>query len=134
MRIPDAIAEQIRTAVLSLDSSRGLPDRVGREHGAIPLLADLGGAVLLRPDGVVLELEWDQHTERHPRELAEPASTVPLVAGCERYAFLKALLPSPPSSAPACSTCQGTGRIFAGISSGHVFCPACGALGWIAPG
>lgn len=131
MNLPVEIAEQISAAIEALDSSRGLPDRVGRELSAIPLLADIGGAVLLRADGVFLELEWDQETEVHPREVAEPSSTVPLVAGTERYPWLVALLPARPADARPCSACRGGGSIHTNIS-GRIFCGECGALGWAA--
>lgn len=131
MHLPREITEWISAAVEVLSPNRGLPDRVGREHSAIPLLADLGGAILLRADGVFLELEWDQETELQPREASEPASTVPLVAGTERYPWLAALLPVRPADARPCSACRGTGSIPTNIT-GSVFCGHCGALGWIA--
>jgi hypothetical protein len=132
MMIPNSVAEQIRAAVLALDSAGNLPDRVGHAHSAIPLLADIGGAVLLRADGVVLELEWDQESEQHPRERPELASTVPLVSGAERYPWLKALLPQRPPDAVSCSTCLGGGSIKVEGGKGRVFCGVCGALGWVA--
>ena len=132
MDLPSAISAQITAAVLALDPEGGLPDRVGRTHSAIPLLADLGGAVLLRADGTILELEWDQESELKPRERGEFANTVPLVAGVERYPWLAALLPRRPADAPACASCDGAGSISPSRGSGRVFCGQCGALGWVA--
>jgi len=117
---------------LALDPARGWPDRVGRQHSAIPLLADIRGAILLRPDGVFLQLGWDQDSQQHPKELAELPSTAALVAGAERYSWLQSLLPRRPPDARSCTTCEGAGRISVVGAGGGVFCESCGALGWIA--
>jgi hypothetical protein len=132
MRLPETIAEQISIAVSQLDPEGNLPDRAGRAHAAIPLLADLGGAVLLRSDGTILELEWDQATEQQPRERAELASMVPLVAGAERYPWLGALLPPRPAEANNCPSCLGAGKIIPAGGGGGFFCGLCNAMGWIA--
>jgi hypothetical protein len=135
MRLPDDIAAKISSAIVFLAGENTLPARMGREHGAIPLLADLGGATLLRPDGTFLEVAWDQETERNPLQTAAPRSTADLVAGAERYPWLKALLPTRPTGAMPCRDCGGAGRIFVGVTGiggGHVYCGTCGALGWIA--
>jgi hypothetical protein len=132
MRLPAAIAEQISIAVSELDPTGSLPDRTGHAHAAIPLLADIGGAVLLRSDGTVLELEWDHVTEQRPRHLEEMASTVPLVAGTERYPWLGVLLPPRPTDARTCPSCLGVGRFTPAGGSGRIFCGPCGALGWVA--
>jgi hypothetical protein len=130
MQLPAEIAEQITTAIQALDPAAGWLDELGHRHSAIPLYADIGGAVLLRSDGVFLELEWDQETEHHPRECSDLTSTVPLVAGAERYPWLKGLLPVRPSDARPCTSCQGLGRIVLTNGSGRILCGVCGALGW----
>ena len=132
MQLPAEIAEQIAAAVLALHPAGGWPDEVGHRYSAIPLYADIGGAVLLRADGVFLELEWDQAIERSPRERSDLTSTVPLVAGAERYPWLKALLPVRPRDARPCATCRGLGSIALTNGSSRIFCGDCGALGWIA--
>ena len=130
MHLPPHIAARVRTAVESLDDQT-LPGRVGREFGALPLFADIGGAILLRPDGALLELEWDQPSEQAPREVTDPQANIGLVVGAENYPWLAELLPPRPLSAQPCSQCGGRGRIaIAGQSA--VYCGVCGARGWIA--
>jgi len=57
MQLSVDLSVRIRDAITRLGDT--VPDRVGRQHNAIPLWADLGGAILLRADGTFLELEWE---------------------------------------------------------------------------
>ena len=131
MRIPSDVASRLRAAIETLGEDT-LPDRLGRAHGALPLWADLGGAILLRPDGMFLELEWDQPSEQQPREVDEPSWSVALVAGAERYPWLAGLLPSRPEGAIDCSDCHGEGHLRFDTSEtrGTVYCGTCDGLGW----
>jgi hypothetical protein len=138
MKLPFEMSRQIAEAIRALDRERGIPDRVGIEHEAIPLYADLGGAVLLREDGTLLELEWDQESERNPRVLDEPPLkdgfpfTAVLVAGMDRYPWLSSLLPARTPAAIDCATCRGSGRVQPSnvAVDGGMLCGECGALGW----
>lgn len=124
------LSELIRGSVEALSSHpRGLPDAVAKGHGALPLLADIGGLWMLRPDGTILELVWDE--EGPPSVASEGAGLVGLVAGSERYPWLSELLPQRPADAANCPSCDGQGQItIAPPGKGVVFCGSCSALGW----
>jgi hypothetical protein len=131
MRLLPDVSARVAAAVKQLGTETW-PDRAGREHGAIPLWADIGGAILLRPDGTVLELEWDQPSEHAPRELDAPSWRVALVTGAERYPWLAALLPQRPANAETCPDCEGKGRRDYNDpeTRGRVYCASCDGLGW----
>ena len=131
MRVQPEISARIAAAVQQLGSETW-PDQAGLEHGAIPLWADIGGAILLRPDGTVLELEWDQPSERVPRELEAPSWSLALVAGAERYPWLADLLPQRPTDATSCPDCEGKGRrrYNEPQPGGLIYCATCDGLGW----
>src|SRR5512138_1434937 len=102
MYLPSDIAARVASTVAALDETTHL-EWIGQQHSAIPLFADLGGAILLRADGTFLELEWDEPSEQTPRELDTPSWPVALVAGSERYPWLVPLLPLRPADAVTCS-------------------------------
>jgi hypothetical protein len=130
MLIQASIAAKIASEVTALGDQL-LPDITGKRLHALPLYADLGGAVLLRADGQFLELQWDKPSEQDPIERDEPSWKVALVAGAERYPWLAELLPSRPDNAVNCEVCDGTGRFpHAGSSRGYLFCGRCDGLGW----
>jgi len=130
MLIPASIAAKIMSDVTAL-GDRLLPDITGKRLHALPLYADLGGAILLRADGQFLELQRDQPSELHPIEGDEPSWKVALVAGAERYPWLAELLPARPATAVTCEVCGGTGKFsHAGSSTGYFFCGRCDGLGW----
>jgi hypothetical protein len=131
MRLDQLLSARVAAAVRELGTTG--PEIAGREHGAIPLWADMGGAVLLRPDGTVLEFEWDDPSEHDPRKVDHPTWPVALVTGAERYPWLASvLLPIRPSNAVECPDCEGKGRrIYDGPNRrGTVYCATCNALGW----
>src|SRR5262249_11542501 len=107
---------------------RGLAQRLN----ALPLYADMGGCILIRPDGTMLFIHSNQKldadavsaplTDRRWRHTA-------LVVGSEKYPELRILLPPRPSDAPDCAACAGKGYIsVADINAG---CGVCFRLGWI---
>jgi hypothetical protein len=138
MKLSPELSRRVGDAVRDLNEARGTPDRVGIEQGAIPLYADLGGAVLLSEDGTLLELKWDQDSERYPHEIQGSSLngrlplTAVLVAGVERYPWLAALLPARPPNAIECTTCAGAGRLHSSnvVVDRGLLCGDCGALGW----
>ena len=133
MKLEADTAARIRSAIAELGNET-IPDRAGRQHNALPLYADIGGAVLLRADGIFLELEWDQSSEQRPNEREVPSWPVALIAGSARYPWLSTLLPTPPATATECQACGGRGRITdGGASDGYFYCAECGGLGWVSP-
>jgi len=98
--------------------------------GALPIYADLGGCLLIRPNCELLEVEWDDDSE--PTNLIEPRErSVALVLGAEKYPELSALLPPRPADVRDCVHCGGKGRIHLPEIDAPPLCGPCGARGWI---
>jgi len=131
MKLPATIADRVIEAIASLDPATGGPaDRYGVAQRAFPLLADVGGCCLLRPDGEFLQIAWDT-SEDSPTVLG----TIPLAAlvvGAERFPWLRELVPVRSPQAIDCQTCAGTGKIRRGEVSG-ILCGDCSVLGWVVP-
>ncbi len=100
-----------------------------RTSGALPVYADMGGALLLRPDGEILCFPWDSLGE--PARESDPGWRITaVVVGTEKYPELRPLLPVRPVGTPDCQWCAGSGRIRIG-ESGRDRGPICGhATAW----
>ncbi len=130
---PASISALIERILLETTPLPGdLPAETARRHGAIPLMGDLGGAWLLRPDGSLWEVAWDTDSENSPRPLRSERRIIALAVGARRYPWLSALLPTPPPDAQPCAACRGEGeiRISPNRMAGGVICGECQALGW----
>jgi hypothetical protein len=101
---------------------------VAKMAGALPLVADIGGVALLRPDGEIVSMGWDSDHPPTP-ETDEAMRLYALVAGSEKYPELKALLPARPTGATDCPQCRGNGRVTIGSIS--AICGRCSGIGWI---
>jgi hypothetical protein len=100
---------------------------VVRETGALPVYADIGGTLFIRPDGTVLCLVHDSdgppQIERDPRWRLSAYAV-----GAEKYPDLLLLLPKRGATATDCQSCGGRGRIM--IREIEIGCLHCGGLGW----
>ena len=90
--------------------------------GAIPVYKDIGGCVLLTPDGSLMEWDWERKTvqplvDRQMRDLA-------FVSAAERYPELTWLRPM--RNGPPCPVCKGGGRVAEGAWCGN--CSGVGRL------
>jgi hypothetical protein len=98
---------------------------------ALPLLNDMGGCYLIRPDGEIVSFAWgspsDWAIERDSR-----IRNIALFEGSKKYPELRTLAPVRPPSARDCPHCKGTGvdPIAAEHGLSNVKC-YCGGLGWI---
>ena len=100
---------------------------------ALPLYADWGGGVAMRPDGELIGFLWDEpqsikvETDPHLRFLA-------LVTGSEHYPELASLSPERTSNDRDCPLCNGSGDVAGlkehGIDTRFVRC-YCGGAGWL---
>jgi hypothetical protein len=128
MSIPPATSRRIEDAIADL-----VPEPVGHInfegllHRALPLFGTIGEVWLLRADGSLWRADSDAGLALEP--LPQSLRTMALVAGAQRYTWLRDLLPSRPADAIDCTSCGGVGRLG---SERAVFCDACGALGWCA--
>jgi hypothetical protein len=132
MLLPGHISERIREVIVQ---GGGFPiDEEACDHGAIALMGTIGTIWMLRPDGTFWEADEDfgKPLAPLPREL----ETTAIVAGTERFPWLKELLPARPPDAADCSFCEGRGQFVptnALPGSKGIFCSKCQALGWLAP-
>jgi hypothetical protein len=134
MKLPAHIAAKIAETIANLPQQpRYHPDWEAREYGAIALMGTIGSTWLLRPDGELFDVDSDFEKPLTP--LAEEFHVTAIVAGCERYPWLRELLPRRPANALDCPRCGGGGVIKAAEDLGSgVFCCVCDALGWLPGG
>lgn len=126
MNISPAVSRQIEDAINRLaPEPLGHINFEGLRYNALPLFGTIGEVWLLRADGSLWRADSDMGLALEP--LPEDLHTIALVAGTERYAWLRDLLPSRPAEAIDCTVCHGLGR--RGIDNAF-FCQPCGALGW----
>jgi hypothetical protein len=84
--------------------------------GALGVYGDIGGALMLCPDGTVRSAGWDDEQASE----ASPASRfIALAAASYRFPELAALAPERPAAARLCSRCGGPG------------CEWCFGMGWL---
>jgi hypothetical protein len=93
---------------------------------------DMGGALLLRPDGEVLSFPWGRIGKPAPESDAV-WRLIAVVVGAEKHPELRPLLPVRPAGAADCAACEGSGRIRIGESDHHrgPICASCHELGWL---
>jgi hypothetical protein len=126
MKMPSSLSNKIEQAIAELVAEPvGHINYEGIRYQALPLFGTIGEVWLLRSDGSLWKADSDWGIPLQP--LPENLHTLALVAGAERYPWLRELIPSRPLEADSCSDCGGLGRTGAGVVS---LCPSCGGLGW----
>ncbi|NTX02750.1 hypothetical protein [Myxococcus sp. CA040A] len=95
-----------------------------RELGGLPLYADMGGLVVLRPDGTALTYDWEDSKSEATDDVWK---VIALTTSREKYPGLRELLPERTVSALDCAACTGTGSIL------RATCGKCLGLGWHEP-
>jgi len=109
-----------------LRSSADTMGKTAREHRALPVYADIGGSLFLKPNGDV----WFQSSESVNSALKLEESPhwrlVARLAAAERFPELAELVPIRPAGAADCSDCEGRGRVLNDL----VRCGVCYGLGW----
>ena len=132
MKLPDHLrheiqrwlAEYIAATDPRLADHRALAVRL---H-ALPLYADMGGCIAIRPDGDVIFVDIDQDwTDPERSDLDPDWRTVALAVGSWTYPALATLLPPRGPADIDCPECEGTGgeRV-----ASVLVCGACLGLGW----
>lgn len=101
---------------------------LAKRHAALPVTLDVGGALLLRHDGEILEHAWDSPS---PLEVSKDAvlRRAAVVAAADKYPQLSALVPDRPAGAADCLQCGGTGKLVTAVGSFR--CGQCGGFGWL---
>ncbi len=129
MKIPPALGARIQEEIAKLaPEGVGHINYEGIQYNALPLMGTIGAVWLLRADGSLWTVDSDFGIPLQP--LPDAFHVTALVAGTERYPWLRELLPSRPPEAVECTDCNGGGGV---RSQNTVFCPACNALGWRVP-
>jgi uncharacterized protein (TIGR02996 family) len=119
-------AGALRDDWLSHDRNREFACR----FDALPVWADMGGYLLLRPDGEVLTLD----DEGPPRPQTHAGwRLLGLVSAAEFFPELRPLLPPRPADAAHCPACGGKGveRWRVEGKKGITPCGKCWGLGWL---
>ncbi len=113
-------------------AGHGWRQELGRRFDALPVYSDLGGALLLRPDGMVLSVAWADEEKAGPADTRW--SLMGRVAAAELCPDLRARAPCPPAGAGTCPTCAGAGleRWWVEGVKGVTICGGCCGLGWLA--
>jgi hypothetical protein len=126
MRMTPTISRRIEDEIAALaPEPLGHTNYEGLRYRALPLFGTLGEVWLLRPDGTFWRADSEVGLPLEP--LPENLRTIALVAGAERYPWLRDLLPPRPADAIDCTNCQGSGRFG---PANALFCHVCDALGW----
>src|SRR5690349_14930924 len=115
MVIPLATSRRIERAIASLAPEPvGHVSYEGLKYNALPLFGSIGEVWLLRADGSLWRADSDADLPLEP--LPEALHTAALVAGAERYDWLRELLPTRPGDATDCKNCDAKGRFGPGNS------------------
>jgi hypothetical protein len=106
----------------------GWEKEVASITGGLPVYADMGGALAMTPEGLILR--YDDETGDVVEEADERWQQIARISAAERYPDLMQLRPVRDEEAKDCSVCGGSGRVLG------VRCAHCLGLGWIggAPG
>jgi hypothetical protein len=86
------------------------------QFGGLGVYGDIGGALVLRPDGSVLSVGWDDEVASEP---SPGWRVIALAAASYWYPELAALAPERPPTARPCWKCGGPG------------CESCFGMGWL---
>jgi len=126
MRVSAEMAARIKAEIDGLRSAPvGHMDHEGTLHDALALFGTIGEVWLLRADGSLWRADSDFGLALEP--LPDNWRTIALVAGTQRYPWLRGLLPPRPVDAVQCRDCGGLGRVG---PEKVLFCRTCDALGW----
>ena len=136
MRI-DVASNQVERALQKYLAAPGDASRevhsAARRHGVLPLWSDMGGCLVLRPDGEILTFGWDTpgqledvSSELDDRQLVHAAR----VHAASHFPDIDGLRPVKPHDAVVCPGCHGAGRL--PDVPENVVC-MCGGAGWMPP-
>ena len=139
MSSPFVLSVDSRAVSLALDDFLLHPDegggelaRIARQHQVLPLWADMGGCIALRPNGQLVFLAWDDPEKvepvgaagAHDRRMVHAARA----AGSRRFPSIAGLAPVRDVGARVCPSCGGSGKV-ASVPD-NIVCE-CGGLGWV---
>jgi len=124
----ECIARAVGAFLARADSSKDADlVRVAGELRAWPVYGDLGGVLLLAPNGAVYCR--DNNTMEVRPELDPGWRQLAWAAAAEAVPELRPLLPARPDDAPDCTGCGGVGQVQI-TPNCRVWCGSCWGQGW----
>jgi hypothetical protein len=136
MLISSTLTEQIEARIKEF-LAETTPDpngmrKIAAEFRVLPLFPDFGACYAIRPNGEVISVGWDDHSDVQVHHELRTLRTI-LFQGSKRYPELQTLLPPKPVDARVCHVCNGTGIfVIAGTATTTIVCH-CGGYGWLPP-
>ena len=91
--------------------------------GGVPVHTDLGGVLVLAPDGSVLHYDPDSGQVNPVAD--DRWRVLALVKAARKFPELQPLRPRRPATAVACPQCGGDGVVLGGVD-----CGVCSGIGW----
>lgn len=111
---------------LSREAAKNAPLLEAREAasdtGCLPVYADVGGMLLLAPDGEILQYDYEARSARPERD--ERWRRVALVSTARDFVELRHMAPVRTESDVTCTQCRGRGTLLGGD------CGVCLGTGW----
>ena len=132
MGVSEQLAARIRERVAERAAAPN-PDPIATALAALPLDADMGGCIALRPDGelILVHGEQDGSSPTEWTEEIEPEWRIAaLAAGSRRYPELADLLPTKGPDDIDCPDCGGAGTWSMPDGAEGPGCGCCWGLGW----
>jgi hypothetical protein len=107
------------------ESDQSIPARQAAERtGGVPVYSDIGGTLVVAPNGDVLHFDPDTESVRPVTE--DRWRNLALARAAKRFPELVVLAPLRPPDATTCPACGGLGVVL-----GSVGCAECTGLGWV---
>jgi len=92
--------------------------------GGLPIYSDMGGILVLLPDGQVVHFDPDTQSIAPVADKRWRAAA--LTHAARKFPEISSLIPPRPPDAASCPSCGGTGTMFVNIT-----CGICFGLGWV---
>ncbi len=124
-KFAEALRRLIDRAVWSTERNADLVGPAARRTGGLPVYADIGGCLLITPDGAVLEYAFEG--ESVTRVTDRSSIRLACAAAAEKHPELAELMPRDGSR---CRVCDGTGR----AGPMQLRCGVCDGTGRVADG
>ena len=126
--LPADLSESIRSLIARYkeraDDQRLL--HLAEAHDGLPVYSDMGGDLLLLPDGNVIVFGND---DKEGEPVSDSWATIAYLSAAKRFPELKSMVPKRPDNAEDCQACMGDGQVVVG--SLEILCGKCSGLGWI---
>jgi hypothetical protein len=119
MTLSKALSDTITALVAAHSSGQMGHDwqrDLAKRFGALGVYSDIGGALMLRPDGSILGVVWDDEMASVPQA---GWKIIGLAAASYFFPELAVLAPERPAAAWPCLWCSGIG------------CASCFGMGWL---